>query len=138
MIMALLFDEDYAALDEQGLAFSEDAGARFFVFSNIGLSEGLYTTGSCNVLVMIPPNYNQAGNDMFWTLPRLVRADGQPIPQTCELGGGDNRRFNGQEYCRWSRHWDPSQPGVWRAGRDNIISIYRRIRTALDNPTPTP
>jgi hypothetical protein len=83
------------------------------------------------VLVVIPPNYPQAGNDMFWTHPHLHRADGRAI---LGVGGGDGRCWNGREFCRWSRHWDGSASGAWRPGRDDIISIYRRIEWALKYP----
>lgn len=132
--MPLLFDEDYQELRGHGLAYQEDEPNRFFIFLDYILPDAIYTIGNCNVLVVIPPNYNQAGNDMFWTYPRLVRVNGKVIPQTMDPGGGDSRRYAGVEYCRWSRHWNPGSPEAWRPGRDNIISIHRRIDWALRNP----
>ena len=70
---------------------------------------------------------------MLWTHPRLIRADGKPIPRTNDPGGGDNRVFNGEEFCRWSRHWRQG-PSVWKPGKDNIVTIFRRIEWALGNP----
>lgn len=132
--MPLLFDEDYEKLRERGIPFEEDGAQRFFVFTGFVLPHGLYQVSSSDVLVVIPPNYNQAGNDMFWTYPRLHRADGRPIPAVLDPGGGDNRVWKGREHCRWSRHWNPPAAGVWRPGRDDIISIYRRVDSALKNP----
>ncbi len=132
--MPLLLDSDYEKLREAGLAFDEDAGQRFFVFLAIKPQEQQYAVPTCDVLVVIPLNYPQAGNDMFWTYPRLHRADGRPIPAVLEPGGGDNRFWKGHEFCRWSRHWDPSSPGAWRPGKDDIMSIYRRIEWALKYP----
>lgn len=132
--MRLLADTDYESLRAAGLAFDEDAGQRFFVFLGINLQEGQYNVPACDVLVVIPPNYPQAGNDMFWTYPRLLRADGCPIPAVLDPGGGDNRLWKGREHCRWSRHWDPSSSGSWRPGKDDIMSIYRRIEWALKYP----
>ena len=131
--MPLLFDDDYENLRERGIAYEESEAKRFFIFTHISLPEGLYTVATCDVLVVIPPNYNQDGNDMFWTFPRLYRADAKPIPAVLDPAGGDNRVLNGKEYCRWSRHW-PSGPGMWRPGKDDIISIYRRIVWALQKP----
>lgn len=131
--MPLLFDDDYENLKERGITYEESEPQRFFIFTNFALPEGLYTVASCDVLIVIPPNYNQDGNDMFWTFPRLYRADGKPIPAVLDPAGGDNRVLNGKEYCRWSRHW-PSGPGLWRPGKDDIISIYRRIVWALQKP----
>lgn len=132
--MPLLFEDDYEKLKDRGLIYEEVEQQRFFIFSQYRLPERLYSVEVADVLVVIPPNYNQAGNDMFWTFPRLHRADGKPIPQVLDPGGGDNRIWKGMEFCRWSRHWDPSSPGVWRPGKDDIISIYRRIDWALRNP----
>lgn len=132
--MALLLDSDYEKLRDAALAFNEDIGSRFFVFRGVATPSALYTVSACDVLVIIPPNYPQAGNDMFWTYPRLYRADGRAIPAVMDPGGGDNRRWNGHEYCRWSRHWDATSRGGWRPGGDDIMSIYRRVEWALKYP----
>ena len=132
--MPLLFEEDYLRLREWGLTHEENEAQRFFIFINCQLSERLYTVERCDVLVVIPPNYNQAGNDMFWTFPRLHRADGRSIPAVLDPGGGDNRIWNGKEFCRWSRHWPPAGLGSWRPGKDDIISIYHRVVWALKRP----
>lgn len=131
--MPLLLDEDYGQLEERGISYEESEQQRFFTFTQFNLLSGLYTDVACDVLVVIPQNYNQDGNDMFWTFPRLHRTDGKPIPATLDPGGGDNRIWNGKEFCRWSRHWQAG-PGVWRSGQDDIISIYRRIEWALHRP----
>lgn len=132
--MSLLLDSDYERLGDTRLAFDEDTGQRFFIFLGVRLHQGQYDAPTCDVLVVIPPNYPQAGNDMFWTYPRLRRANGHPIPQVLDPGGGDNRFWQGREFCRWSRHWDPSSLGGWRPGKDDIMSIYRRIEWALEHP----
>ena len=131
--MALLLPEDYKKLEERGITFEESQAQRFFVFTALALPDHVYTVERCDVLVVIPPNYNQAGNDMLWTNPRLARTSGQTIPQSHDPGGGDNRIWNGREFCRWSRHWN-SGPVTWRPGRDDILSIYRRIKWAVDHP----
>lgn len=130
----MLLNSDYEILRNAGLAFEEDAGHRFFVFLGVRPREGQYNVPACDVLVVIPPNYPQAGNDMFWTHPRLKRADGRPIPATADAGFGDNRLWRGREFYRWSRHWSPSSPGGWRPGKDDVMSIYRRIEWALKYP----
>lgn len=131
--MPLLLDEDYDRLKDRGITYEEGEQQRFFIFTQFNLPAGLYTVETCDALVVIPPNYNQDGNDMFWTFPRLYRADGKPIPQVLDPGGGDNRIWNGKEFCRWSRHW-PVGHGLWRPGRDDIISIFRRVDWALSHP----
>lgn len=133
--MPLLTDEDHEKLRGRGVPFQEDEAARCLVFLSVPLPNGMYQVSSADVLVIIPPNYPDAGNDMLWTYPRLVRADGALIPNTSEPGPhGDNRTFEGREFCRWSRHWQDHRVGRWRPGIDDVISIYRRIEWALNNP----
>jgi len=132
--MALLLEDDYVKLTSRSIMFEESEPNRYFIFLSYILLEGLFSSANCDVLVVIPPNYNQGGNDMFWTHPALTRRDGRAIPAANVSGGGDNRNWQGKEYCRWSRHWNPPSPAVWRPGKDDIISIYRRIDWALRNP----
>lgn len=132
--MPLLLDADYERLRDAAIAFEESEPHRFLIFLGVKPQTPKYTVDVCDVLVVIPPNYPQAGNDMFWTSPQLIRADGKDIPQVLGPGGGDNRVWNGREFCRWSRHWFPSLPGAWRPGKDDVITIYRRIVWALEHP----
>jgi len=132
--MPLLFPDDYENLSQRGISWEEDSQQRFFIFKDYPLPPGVYTVPTCDILVVMPANYNQAGNDMFWTNPRLVRANGSAIPASNEPSGGDNRSFNGKEFCRWSRHWNAGTPGAWRPGKDDILSIQRRIEWALQHP----
>lgn len=132
--MPLLLDSDYERLREAGISFQEDETNRFLVFLGVPLDDPKYNVAECDVLVVIPPNYPQAGNDMFWTFPSLSLGDGRPIPQVLGPGGGDNRVCDGREFCRWSRHWQPSSSGAWRPGIDDVISIHRRVTWALSHP----
>jgi Prokaryotic E2 family E len=131
--MTLLLDTDYEEIKACGLEYIENEPNRFLILTNYQLVGGLYQQKSCDILVVVPQRYNQDGNDMFWTYPRLVRTDNKQIPATNEPGGGDNRIFNGKEFCRWSRHWQ-SGSSVWKPGKDNIVTILRRIAWALGNP----
>lgn len=131
--MPLLHDTDYSELEERGLAYIEDETHRFLVLPKYPLPDGLYNEDSCDVLVIIPQNYNQAGFNMLWTHPHLTRIDGKPIPKMNGPDGSDNRTFAGKVFCRWSRHWNHA-PVIWRPGKDNIVTILRRITWALGNP----
>lgn len=133
--MPLLLEKDYAELNERGLAFVEDPSNRFLVLKGFGLPSGIYVQPNCDVLVAIPGNYNQDGIDMFWTFPRLSRTNGAVIPATGEPGA-DSRTFEGNVFCRWSRHWNQS-PVVWRPGKDDVVTIVRRITWALEHPDAT-
>ncbi len=131
--MPLLIDEDYSRLAEQGIKFCEDDNKRFLILQDYRLPAGLYQVQSCDVLIQIPSNYNQAGNDMFWTYPRLKRANGIAIPATNEPGAGNNSFFRDKEFCRWSRHWNQGR-SVWKPGADNVGTIVHRVEWALGNP----
>jgi len=132
--MSLLTDEDYADLRDAGMAVEEDEANRFLIFKAFALPPGMYTVQAADILLVVPPNYNQAGNDMFWTYPRLAKSDGQGIINTNNPGDNDNRTHAGLEYCRWSRHWADNMTSRWRPGRDNAMSMYRRVEDAINNP----
>lgn len=134
--MALLIDEDYHILKEAGLEFEEDQAQRFLIIKNFPLSSGLYSHNGqildrVEVLWIVPPDYNTSGGDMFWVHPALARTDEKAIPSASAFGGGDPRQYNGKEYCRWSRHW---QPTSWKPKIDNIQKVLARIEWALKKP----
>ncbi|MFH6956477.1 E2/UBC family protein [Flavobacterium aquidurense] len=134
--MSLLFDEDYEILNDSGLVYEEDEVNRYLIIKNYPLQKLLYHYNdqeleSAEILVVIPPNYNAGGNDMFWTYPPLKRIDGIGIPAAFDFGGGDARFHQGKEYCRWSRHYENSS---WIPKTDNIQKILGRIEWALKNP----
>ena len=79
--MPLLLDEDYDALKERGVSFVEDEAQRFLVLQGYKLPEGVYSQECCDILIIIPPKFPQAGNDMLWTNPRLIRTDGKPTSE---------------------------------------------------------
>lgn len=138
--MALLTKEDYSDLERMGLKFREAESLRFLVFLDFPLTVGLYQVSQCNVLVIIPPTYPTAGNDMLWTYPRLQRADGIVIPGTLDPNNPDYRlesqrdvrTYEGNVYERWSRHWNVGNQ-LWRAGRDDITTIINRLTYVLAN-----
>lgn len=130
--MPLLRTAEYGRLAELALDHSEDEATRQLVLHDFNLPSGVYNVDACDLLVLIPPNYPDAGIDMFWTRPRLTRKDQKPIPQTSAPGDRHNRHFDGGEYCRWSRHWNTPQTR-WRAGVDDIDSILRRLQWAFEN-----
>lgn len=133
--MPLLFDGDYAYLQEIGQAHVEDEASRFLIFLNFPLPQGIYKSGgmvlsAVDVLYVIPPNYNTEGGDMFWLNLKLERVDGHPIPNISGPNE-DSRTSNGTEYLRWSRHWN-NKP--WRPKVDNIEQIIGRLTWAFANP----
>lgn len=134
--MALILEEDYNILRDSGLEFLEDEKRKLLIIKNFPLKRDLYTYDSkplseVEILVKIPTNYNTSGNNMFWTYPVLKRADGKPIPRAGEAGCKYVEKYEGKEYCRWSRHWPPNS---WKAKVDNVQKILDRVEWALKNP----
>lgn len=132
----MLLDEDYEYLKGAGLEIEEDEGQRFLVFKNFPVPKDVYVCAEgnaidqCEVLFILPENYNASGGDMFWTHPHLRRADGVKIPA---VGDGDTRDYGGKVFERWSRHWGHKE---WRPKKDKIDKIIDRISWALANPDP--
>jgi hypothetical protein len=134
--MSLLYDSDYAIIEDCGLEIEEDEANRFLIFKNFPLKVGLYAYNGesltqAEILIVLPSNYNTSGNDMMWTHPELKRADGKEIPAAFGFGKGDARFHNEKEYCRWSRHFEDSS---WRPKVDNVQKIIDRIEWALAKP----
>lgn len=131
--MPLLLDEDYVRLQTQGLQWEEVPERRFLILIGFPLPEGLYTVPKADVLVIIEGRYPEAGHDMLWTAPRLVRTDGVTIPAIENSGSQNNHKVGDTEYHRWSRHWDDT-PGRWVPGKSNADTIVQRIVWALAKP----
>ena len=129
--MQLLLDEDYGRLRAQGLEWEEISERRFLILKEFPLPAGMYTVSNANVLVIIEARYPEAGHDMFWTAPRLVRTDGVIIPQTENSGSTWNHKVGDTEYHRWSRHWFDNMPSRWVPGKSNVDTIVQRIEWAL-------
>lgn len=130
--MVLLFEEDYKILEDSGLEYEEDENSRFLVIKNYPVQPDMYISegqliGQLEVLLIIPPNYNTSGGDMFWTYPNISRANRMIIPNY----GGDPRVYNGKTYIRWSRHF---KAGSWTPKVDNVQKILSRVEWALRNP----
>lgn len=134
--MALLTEDDYSEIGRMQLKHKEAEAQRFLVFVDFRLQPGLYQVDQCDVLVIIPPTYPMAGNDMLWTYPRLLRADGRVIPGTIDPTNSSyqsvSQNYDGKVYDRWSRHWTSGNQ-VWRPGRDNITTIVNRLTYVLTN-----
>lgn len=121
--MPLLLSEDYEYLEKKNIRFIEFEAERYLIFEEWLLPEGQYSERSTSILVVIPNNYNDQGNDMFWACPPLVRKDGQTIPAVID----NEKKFQGKGWQRWSRHWSD-----WRAGEDNVRTILRRISWCVE------
>lgn len=130
----MLLDEDYQYLESVGLVITEVEEQRFLIFENFSVPRNIYVgpdgepITECQILYVVPEDYNQSGGDMFWTFPQLRRADGGQIPA---VGSADSRNYNGKIFERWSRHWGRAG---WRAKVDNVAKIVDRITWALSVP----
>jgi len=134
--MGLLSQSDYEELERMNVVFQEIESQRFLIFTEFPLPSETFSVSCCDILVVIPPAYPSQGNDMFWTWPRIERLDGKSIPGTISSEiptvNRDIRAVDGKVFERWSRHWNIGLQ-VWRAGRDNIVTIINRLTYALSH-----
>lgn len=83
-----------------------------------------YTVGSVDLLIHIPPGYNQARLDMFYVDPEIrIRATGD-VPQAAT----NIETYFGRRWQRFSRHF--KEPG-WRPGVDCLQSMLAKIVAEL-------
>lgn len=118
--------EDREWLEKQGIVYREERNGndQCLIFSALPLPPGKYSANEADVLNLLPPNYPDAGPDMFYVRPRLTLANGRLAPATDANGA-----FLGETWQRWSRHWNDNP---WRAGIDDVQTIYRRITRAIN------
>jgi hypothetical protein len=104
-----------------------DGGMTCVLFPQFPLPQGFQQNAS-DLLLRLNTGYPDVPPDMWWFDPPVLRADGQPIPQTevIELHLGRN-------WQRWSRHLEPTQ---WRSGIDSIESFLALLRRELERSAP--
>lgn len=114
-------DEEY--LTSHGIAHEliTDAQGTHVILTDVALPPGLEPS-TLDILISLPPGFNDIGPDMFWCHPSVSRADGQSIP-----GTNASREFNGRTWQRWSRHIG----GDWRPGIDNVATYIAYVKRAL-------
>ena len=72
--------------------------------------------------IVLPPGYDNANPDMFWTRPNVLLANGQ-FPTTADV----IQHFADGPWQRWSRHFAEG----WRPGVDGIRTYLASIRREL-------
>jgi hypothetical protein len=118
--------EDREWLEKHGIVYREELNGndQCLIFGALPLPTGKYNANQADILNLLPSNYPDVGPDMFYVRPRLTLANGQLARAT-----DANGTFLGETWQRWSRHWSDNP---WRAGLDDIQTIYRRITRALN------
>ena len=119
----MLRTEDQAYLDNHGIDFEmvSDSEGTHLILRQVSLPLGL-EPNAVDVLITLPPGFNDVGPDMFWLHPFATRSDGQGIP-----GADSTRDFQGRVWQRWSRHIGPA----WRPGVDNVATYIAYVKRAL-------
>lgn len=114
-------DEDYLA--SHGIAYEliADGQGTHLILTDVALPPGLVPS-SVDILVTLPPGFNDIGPDMFWCYPSVARSDGRGIP-----GTETPHDFNGRTWQRWSRHI----AGAWRPGIDNVATYIAYVKRSL-------
>jgi len=124
----MLRPDDARYLDEHAIRHTvvDDPQGTHVVLHDVAPPAGL-NPPTVDILVTLPPGFNDVGPDMFWCTPFVTRADGQPI-----AGADVPHDFQGRTWQRWSRHIGAS----WRPGIDNLGTYIAYVRRALAQAAP--
>lgn len=119
----MLRPDDEAYLTSHGVAYEliTDAQGTHIILTQVALPAGLEPS-KVDILVTLPPGFNDIGPDMFWCYPAASRSDGIGIP-----GTEATHEFHGRTWQRWSRHIGAN----WRPGIDNVATYIAYIKRAL-------
>jgi hypothetical protein len=124
MSTPLLLPEDCRCLEDRGLGYeaSSEAGMICVVIKSWRLPAG-YDRAESDLLVRLPSGFPDVAPDMWWFAPAVKLASGATV-QATELV----ESYLGQEWQRWSRHF---QGGQWRSGLDGLESYLALIQREL-------
>ena len=122
--MTFLPEQDRRYLEEKGIAYHEhvQGGQKAIVFPNKELPPEIFQIASSDILVLLPPGYDDVGPDMFFAHPpiKLIQNGQSPSKTNATYD------FLGKSWQRWSRH-----NNEWRHGIDGIWTVIKRIDRAL-------
>lgn len=117
----LLPEADAEYLDSKNYRFSEKVvGGWIHIIIHDFPLPGVYSPGTCELLVRLPAGYPNASPDMFWTRPDVRLATGN-WPTRADV----RESFDGESWQRWSRHFPPNG---WRPGIDTLQTFLMTIR----------
>jgi E2/UBC family protein E/multiubiquitin len=116
---------DHAYLVENDIMFEEvvEDGQIGIVLKDYGLPNKHFDAEKTDILILLPAGYPDTAPDMFHCLPWLRLASGGSFPHCADYPV----KFAGQSWQRWSRH-----NNQWRAGKDGIWTMIKRVACALE------
>lgn len=136
--MTFLPEDDVEFLERKAIPYElksetlPDGTARNGVlFPGFRFSGSLFTSDSnqlvscttCDLMILIPPQYATTKLDSFYTRPYLKRQDGSD-PQNTAI----DQEFFGTKWQFWSRHLGDNQ---WRPDIDGLETYLLHVRDAL-------
>lgn len=95
-----------------------EGNTRGLLIEDYPLPDG-YTPKSTHLMLLVPDSYPGGMIDMFYFDPPVCRTDGT------EIGNLLDEFHFGQQWQRWSRHYD------WRPGVDNISTHVTFVSNQL-------
>jgi hypothetical protein len=119
----MLREQDQQFLADSALNYTVTVDGQFadMVITGFSTAPGL-SLDTVDLLIRLPFGFPDAAPDMFWVMPNLSMATGQPIPGT-EM----TEAIVDRVWQRWSRHI----AGQWRPGVDNLETYLAYIRRCL-------
>jgi len=118
-----LKDREY--LETRGYLYEEKehGGQKAIVLKNVSLPALKYNFPAVNVLILLPGGYPDTPPDMFFTDPWVKLVAANRVPRAADQPFD----FAEIKWQRWSRH-----SSEWRAGRDGIWTMIKRIEHAIE------
>lgn len=118
----MLRPDDRQYLDDHNVIYEviEHGSETHLILKEVGLAPGL-APETVDILIVLPPLFNDVNPDMFWCHPSVTRPNG-PIP-----GTETQWDIHGRTWQRWSRHI----AGQWRPGIDNVATYIAYIKRAI-------
>ena len=120
-----LLNQDVSYLTEAGLTWKligQAPHSEFLLIEKLDVSGGGFTPPLTDVLIQIPPMYNQTPLDMWYCDPP-IRRNGVYPPQADQI-----MTLLGRVWQRFSRH---IPAGSWRPGKDGVRSLFIFINQEL-------
>ncbi|MFL5614806.1 MAG: E2/UBC family protein [Gemmatimonadaceae bacterium] len=114
-------DQEYLISKSVDFEISQAPDGIHLTIARFAFPDG-YRPNIAALRIILPPGYDNANPDMFWTRPNVLLSNGQ-FPRTADV----LQQFGDGLWQRWSRHFADG----WRPGIDGIRTYLASIRREL-------
>ena len=121
-------DEEYLTAKGYEWELRQDGDSGWLLIRGYPLAEGRFDHPRTDLLIRIPPGYNNAKLDMFYVQPHLKLAATDRYPDCADEFA---LNFDGRQWQRFSRHLNDVDGATWKAGVDNLRSFLALVNRDL-------